>query len=87
MSKKNNSKYKEDIKNGFNLFEPENNGFIETKQLSSISKVMNLNKKNPFIFNSINSLNSKKIEENEEGGEMELSEKDRRKLEKERRKR
>ena len=66
MSKKNNSKYKEDIKNGFNLFEPENNGFIETKQLSSISKVMNLNKKNPFIFNSINSLNSKKKEENDD---------------------
>lgn len=66
MSKKINSKYKEDIKNGFNLFEPENNGIIETKQLNSINKIININKKNPFIYNSINELTSKKKEENDE---------------------
>ena len=66
MSKKNNFKYKEDIKNAFNLFEPENNGIIETKQLNSINKLININKKNPYIYNSINELTSKKKEENNE---------------------
>ena len=63
MSKINNSKFKEDIKNGFNSFEPENNGIIETKQLNSINKLMNLNKKNHFLYNSINQLTSKKNDE------------------------
>jgi Ca2+-binding EF-hand superfamily protein len=58
--------YKTEIKEAFKSLDPDNNGIIETNQLNNINKLMNLNKKNPFIYNTINSLISKKNEENDE---------------------
>ena len=58
--------YKTEIKEAFKSLDPDNKGIIETNQLNNINKLMNLNKKNPFIYNTINSLISKKNEENDE---------------------
>ena len=58
--------YKTEIKEAFKSLDPDKNGIIETNQLNNINKLMNLNKKNPFIYNTINSLISKKNEENDE---------------------
>ena len=54
--------YKTEIKEALKSLDPDNNGIIETNQLNNINKLMNLNKKNPFIYNTINSLISKKNE-------------------------
>lgn len=70
MSKKINNektqKLKSEIKNAFNSFEPENNGLININQLNDCSKINNLNKKNPFLSDAINSLTLQKNEQNEE---------------------
>ena len=68
MSNLNNKtfEYKKEIKDAFKPLEPGNNGIIETKQLNDLNKLMNLNQKNPFIYNTIKSLISKKNEENDE---------------------
>jgi Ca2+-binding EF-hand superfamily protein len=58
--------YKTEIKEAFKFLEPGNNGILEVKQLNDLNKVMNLNQKNPFIYNTINSLISKKAEENDD---------------------
>ena len=68
MSNLNNKtlQYKTEIKEGFKSLDPENNGIIETKQLNNFNKIMNLNQQNHFINSTINSLISKKNEENDE---------------------
>ncbi len=60
------SQYKEEIKKGFKSFSQDDNEIIETKQLNDINKIMNLNQKNPFLYNSIKNLVNKKSEENDE---------------------
>jgi Ca2+-binding EF-hand superfamily protein len=60
------SQYKEEIKKGFKSYSQDDNEIIETKQLNDINKIMNLNQKNPFLYNSINNLVNKKSEENDE---------------------
>ena len=70
MSKKINNdklqKYKSEIKNSFDSYEPEKDGTININNLSDFTKINNLNKKNPFLYDSIKSLTSQKKEENEE---------------------
>ena len=68
MSKLNNksSQYKTEIKNAFKSLNPDNNGIIEANQLNDCNKIMNYKQKNPFLYNSIKSLTSKKSEENDE---------------------
>lgn len=60
------SQYKEEIKKGFKSYSQDDNEIIETKQLNDINKIMNLNQKNPFLYNSIKTLVNKKSEENDE---------------------
>ena len=60
------SQYKEEIKKGFKSYSEDDNEIIETKQLNDINKIMNLNQKNPFLYNSIKNLVNKKSEENDE---------------------
>lgn len=60
------SQYKEEIKKGFKSYSQDDNEIIETKQLNDINKIMNLNQKNPFLYNSIKTLINKKSEENDE---------------------
>ena len=62
----NTPEYKTEIKEAFKFLEPGNNGIIEAKQLNDLNKVMNLNQKNTFMYNTINSLISKKTEENDD---------------------
>ena len=59
-------KYKDEIKNAFNSYEPESNETININHLNDFSKINDLNKKNLFMYDSIKSLASKKKEENEE---------------------
>ena len=68
MSNLNNktSQYKSEIKEAFKSLEPDNNGLIEIKQLNELIKTMNLNQKNPFLYNTIKSLISKKSKENDD---------------------
>ena len=68
MSKLNNksSQYKTEIKNAFKSLNPDNNEIIEANQLNDCNKIMNYKQKNPFLYNSIKSLISKKSEENDE---------------------
>ena len=70
MSKKiNNDKlesYREEINAGFNSYQPDNNGLIDINELSDFSKLNDLKRKNPFIYNSIKSLASQKKEEKDE---------------------
>jgi Ca2+-binding EF-hand superfamily protein len=68
MSKLNNksSQYKTEIKNAFKSLNPDNNEIIEANQLNDCNKIMNFKQKNPFLYNSIKSLTSKKSEENDE---------------------
>ena len=68
MSKINNksSQYKTEIKNAFKSLNPDNNEIIEANQLNDCNKIMNYKQKNPFLYNSIKSLTSKKSEENDE---------------------
>ena len=68
MSKLNNksSQYKTEIKNAFKSLNPDNNKLIETNQLNDCNKIMNYKQKNPFLYNTIKSLISKKSEENDE---------------------
>ena len=68
MSNLNNktSQYKSEIKEAFKSLEPGNNGIIETNQLNELNKIKDLNKKNPFLSDTIKSLISKKNEENDE---------------------
>ena len=67
MSKKTNkdksSLYKNEIKNSFNSYEPDNNGFININQLNDYTKINNIKKKHPFIYDSIKSITSQKNEE------------------------
>lgn len=58
--------YKTQIKDAFKSLEPGNNGILEAKQLNDLNKIMNINHKNPFMYNTINSLISKKNEEKDE---------------------
>ena len=44
----------------------DNNEIIEANQLNDCNKIMNYKQKNPFLYNSIKSLTSKKSEENDE---------------------
>ena len=60
------SQYKEEIKKGFKSYSQDDNEIIETKQLNDINKIMNLNQKNAFLYNSIKNLVNKKSEENDE---------------------
>ena len=57
---------KSEIRNGFKVLEPGNNGKVEIKKLNEFTKAMNTKKKYPFIYNSINSLTAQKREENED---------------------
>jgi Ca2+-binding EF-hand superfamily protein len=70
MSKKINKdklqSYKEEIKTGFNSYQPDDDGLIDINELSDFTKLNDLNKKHPFIYNSIKSLVSQKKEEKEE---------------------
>ena len=70
MSKKNindkSQKYKSEIKNAFDSFEPDNDGTINIKHLNDCTKINDLNKNNKFIQDSIKSLTSQKKEEKEE---------------------
>ena len=68
MSNLNNksSEYKSEIKEAFKSLEPDNNGLIEIKQLNELIKTMNLNQKNPFLYNAIKTLISKKSKENDD---------------------
>ena len=68
MSKLNNksSQYKTEIKNAFKSLNPDNNEIIEANQLNDCNKIMNYKQKNPFLYNLIKSLISKKSEENDE---------------------
>ena len=63
MSNLNNktSQYKSEIKEAFKSLEPGNNGIIETNQLNELNKIKDLNKKNPFLSDTIKSLISKKM--------------------------
>ena len=67
MSKKTNkdksSLYKNEIQNVFNSYEPDNNGFININQLNNYTKINNIKKKHPFIYDSIKSITSQKNEE------------------------
>ena len=67
MSKKTNkdksSLYKNEIQNAFNSYEPDNNGFININQLNNYTKINNIKKKHPFIYDSIKSITSQKNEE------------------------
>ena len=67
MSKKANkdksSLYKNEIQNAFNSYEPDNNGFININQLNDYTKINNIKKKHPFIYDSIKSITSQKNEE------------------------
>ena len=54
------------IKQSQNKYSQDDNEIIETKQLNDINKIMNLNQKNPFLYNSIKTLVNKKSEENDE---------------------
>ena len=67
MSKKTNkdksSLYKNEIQNAFNFYEPDNNGFININQLNDYTKINNIKKKHPFIYDSIKSITSQKNEE------------------------
>lgn len=67
MSKKTNkdksSLYKNEIQNAFNSYEPDNNGFININQLNDYTKINNIKKKHPFIYDSIKSITSQKNEE------------------------
>ena len=70
MSKKINkgqsSPYKTEIEKAFNSYEPNNNGFISINQLNDYTKINNLKKKHPFIYESIKSITSQKSEEKNE---------------------
>ena len=70
MSKKINkgqsSQYKTEIEKAFNSYEPNNNGFISINQLNDYTKINNLKKKHPFIYESIKSITSQKNEEKNE---------------------
>ena len=67
MSKKTNkdksSLYKNEIQNAFNSYEQDNNGFININQLNDYTKINNIKKKHPFIYDSIKSITSQKNEE------------------------
>ena len=65
--KDNTLQYKEEIKNNFESFDPNNRGIIETQKLNDFINSINSKKKNPFIYNSIKSLTALKEQENEEG--------------------
>ena len=65
--KDNTLQYKEEIKNNFESFDPNNRGIIETQKLNDFINSINSKKKNPFIYNSIKSLTALKEKENEEG--------------------
>ena len=60
------SQYKTEIKNAFKSLNPDNNEIIEANQLNECNKLMNYKQKNPFLYNSVKSLLSKKSEEDEE---------------------
>ena len=60
------SQYKTEIKNTFKSLNPDNNEIIEANQLNECNKLMNYKQKNPFLYNSVKSLLSKKSEEDEE---------------------
>ena len=68
MSKLNNKslQYKNEIKNSFKSLNSDNNEIIEANQLNECNKILNFKQKNPFLYNSIKSLTSKKSEENDE---------------------
>ena len=70
MSKKINNdklqKYKSEIKDAFDSYEPEKDGTININNLNDFTKINDLNKKNTFLYDSIKSLTSQKKEENEE---------------------
>ena len=70
MSKKINkgqsSPYKTEIEKEFNSYEPNNNSFISINQLNDYTKINNLKKKHPFIYESIKSITSQKNEEKNE---------------------
>ena len=65
--KDNTIKYKTEIKNNFESFEPSSDGKIEIRQLNDFISSVNSKKKNPFIYNSIKSLSSQKQKDNKEG--------------------
>ena len=58
--------YKTEIENEFNSYEPDNNGLINIKHLSDFAKINNLKQKHSFIYDSIKSITTQKIEEKSE---------------------
>ena len=57
--------YKTEIKNGFDSFEPGNNGNINIQNLNKSAKVIHAKNKYPFINNSIKSLKNQKEQNND----------------------
>ena len=66
INKGQSSPYKTEIEKAFNSYEPNNNGFISINQLNDYTKINNLKKKHPFIYESIKSITSQKNEEKNE---------------------
>ena len=60
------SQYKTEIKNAFRSLNPDNNEIIEANQLNECNKLMNYKQKNPFLYNAVKYLLSKKSQEDEE---------------------
>lgn len=60
------SQYKTEIKNAFKSLNPDNNEIIEANQLNECNKLMNYKQKNPFLYNAVKYLLSKKSQEDEE---------------------
>ena len=65
--KDNTLQYKEEIKNNFESFDPNNKGIIETQKLNDFINSINSKKNNLFIYNTLQSLTALKKQENEEG--------------------
>ena len=45
-----------DIRQGFHMFSSDQNGLVNPKELKEIMEIMNINEKNPFIYNIINNI-------------------------------
>ena len=55
MSKKNEPELN-DIIQGFHMFSSDQNGLVNPKELKEIMEIMNIDEKNPFIYNIINNI-------------------------------
>ena len=64
--KDNSSQYIKEIKQGFDEFEPGNNGIIESQKLNELTNIVNSKRKYPFVNKAIKKLTAQKEEENDE---------------------